>query len=60
MAAEYHYPPDLLELLVEALARLNKGKKGPEWLSTHPTDDARIADLKNWLPEAMKYYRPRD
>ena len=28
MADEYHYPPDLLELLVEALARLNRGKKG--------------------------------
>ena len=28
MADEYHYPPDLLELLVDALARLNKGKKG--------------------------------
>ena len=27
MADEYHYPPDLLELLVEALARLNKSKK---------------------------------
>lgn len=28
MADEYHYPPDLLELLVDAIARLNKGKKG--------------------------------
>ncbi|WP_186075123.1 restriction endonuclease [Burkholderia gladioli] len=28
MAEAYQYPPELLELLVEALARLNKGKKG--------------------------------
>lgn len=28
MADEFHYPPDLFELLVEAIARLNKGKKG--------------------------------
>ncbi|CAB3807650.1 hypothetical protein LMG28688_06595 [Paraburkholderia caffeinitolerans] len=28
MAEAYHYPPDLFELLVEALARLNRSKKG--------------------------------
>lgn len=28
MTEAYHYPPDLFDLLVEALARLNKGKKG--------------------------------
>jgi RNA-binding protein YhbY len=28
MADAYQYPPELFELLVEALARLNKGKKG--------------------------------
>ena len=54
------YDPHAAITLWERLASLNKGKKGPEWLSTHPTDDARIADLKNWLPDAMKYYRPRD
>jgi predicted Zn-dependent protease len=54
------YDPHAAITLWERLASLNKGQKGPQWLSTHPTDDARIADLKNWLPEAMKYYRPRD
>lgn len=28
MAHEFHYPPDLFELLVETIARLNRGKKG--------------------------------
>src|SRR5689334_11004032 len=28
MADEFHYPPDLFDLLVEALAKLNKSKKG--------------------------------
>ena len=28
MADEYHYPPDLFDLLVDALGRLNKSKKG--------------------------------
>lgn len=28
MAEVFHYPPDLFELLVDAIGRLNKGKKG--------------------------------
>jgi len=31
-----------------------------EWLSTHPADSTRLADIRRWLPEAMRYYRPRD
>lgn len=46
MAAEYHYPPDLLELLVEALARLNKGKKGVIiFLQGAGVDEADLADV---------------
>ena len=33
------------------------GNKPPEFLSTHPSDARRIADLKKLLPEAMKYYK---
>jgi predicted Zn-dependent protease len=29
----------------------------PEFLSTHPNSDTRIADLKQWMPEALKYYQ---
>jgi hypothetical protein len=36
------------------------GKKSAEWLSTHPADSTRLADIRRWLPEAMRYYRPRD
>ncbi len=54
------YDPHAAIALWERLASLNKGQKGAQWLSTHPTDDARIADIKSWVPEAMKYYRPRD
>lgn len=35
------------------------GAKPPEFLSTHPNDDRRIADLEAYMPEAMKYYKPR-
>ncbi len=32
------------------------GQKPPEFLSTHPSDQTRIKDLRTFLPEAMKYY----
>jgi predicted Zn-dependent protease len=43
----------------ERMRALNRGKSTPEWLSTHPADDTRIADIKRWVPDAMRYYRPR-
>lgn len=41
-------------------ARSGNGAKTPEWLSTHPADETRLADIKRWLPEAMRYYRAKD
>ena len=35
------------------------GAKPPELLSTHPSDERRIADLKAYMPEAMKFYHPQ-
>jgi predicted Zn-dependent protease len=34
------------------------GQKPPELLSTHPSDETRIATLKEFMPEALKYYKP--
>lgn len=34
------------------------GEKPPEFLSTHPTDETRINNLKKFMPEAMTYYNP--
>jgi predicted Zn-dependent protease len=31
----------------------------PEFLSSHPADATRIADIERLLPEAQKYYKPR-
>lgn len=34
------------------------GVKPPEFLSTHPSDETRIKDIQNKIPQAMQYYRP--
>jgi len=44
----------------ERMRAANTGSKNAEWLSTHPADSTRLADIRRWLPEAMRYYRPRD
>ncbi len=33
------------------------GAAPPEFLSTHPSHETRIENLKEFIPEAMKYYR---
>jgi predicted Zn-dependent protease len=54
------YDPHEALTLWERMHALEHGKSSSQWLSTHPTSEARIADIKRWLPEAMKYYQPRD
>ena len=34
------------------------GAKPPEFLSSHPSDENRIAKLKAIMPQAMEFYRP--
>ncbi|MBM3223327.1 MAG: M48 family metallopeptidase [Candidatus Tectomicrobia bacterium] len=40
--------------------RMEAGKRGagpPEFLSTHPSGATRIQQLRQWLPEALQYYK---
>ncbi|GAC1420087.1 MAG: M48 family metallopeptidase [Flavisolibacter sp.] len=34
------------------------GQKPPEFLSDHPSDQHRIEQIKQWMPQALKYYKP--
>ena len=34
------------------------GNKPPELLSTHPSDETRIKNLKEFMPQALKYFKP--
>lgn len=42
----------------ERMLAYSGGAQVPEFLSTHPTNQRRINAARNFLPEAMKYYKP--
>jgi predicted Zn-dependent protease len=44
----------------ERFAEYNRkaGSATPWFLRTHPLDEKRIQDLKNWLPTARQQYQP--
>lgn len=50
------YDPHEAPAFWERMSAQNQGQAPPEFLSTHPSDQTRINDLKSWIPEAMKYY----
>ncbi len=43
----------------QRMASLSGGQAPPEFLSTHPSNQRRIDDIKGLLPEAMTYYKPQ-
>ena len=52
------YDPNEAVAFWERMARGKKAAGGqPDFISTHPADATRIADLKKLVPEAMQYYR---
>lgn len=51
------YDPNEAVAFWTRMAAQNKGGAPPEFLSTHPADATRIANIKATIPEAMKYYK---
>lgn len=53
------YDPRVAPSFWQRMAEQGGGQKPPELLSTHPSDERRIADLEAYMPEALKYYKPQ-
>jgi predicted Zn-dependent protease len=52
------YDPNDAVKFWERMAGAKSGANTPpEWLSTHPSDARRIAQIQAMIPEAMKYYK---
>ncbi len=50
------YDPNTAVAFWQRMAAMG-GQKPPEFLSTHPSDETRIKQIKDEIPEAMKYYQ---
>jgi predicted Zn-dependent protease len=50
------YDPNEAVTFWERMSKNSGGNAPPEFMSTHPSDATRIADIKKHLPEALKYY----
>ncbi len=58
-AALAGYNPNEAITFWQRMAANSGGQGTPEFLSTHPSDSRRIADIQRLMPEALKYYRPQ-
>jgi len=52
------YNPNEAANFWQRMAGASNAQKPPVFLSTHPSDQNRINQIKQWIPEAMKYYKP--
>ncbi len=52
------YDPKAAVPFWERMAAGSGGGKPPEMMSTHPSDETRIANLNKLMPEALQYYKP--
>lgn len=59
LAADAGYDPRESVSLWERMGQLSQGGGPSEFLSTHPSHETRIDQLKKWMPEAMGIYQSR-
>ena len=52
------YNPREAISLWQRMEQISGGNKPPEFMSTHPSEQNRIAKLEELMPEALKYYTP--
>ena len=58
MAKAGYHPQAARDLWVR-MGEASKNRSQIEFLSTHPLPATRIAQIEGWIPEALKYYKPR-
>lgn len=54
------YDPGAAPAFWTRMSQAHGGGAPPEFLSTHPSDENRIAELREVQDEARQYYRPRE
>ena len=59
LAADAGYDPRESVSLWARMEQLSRGGGPSEFLSTHPSNETRIDQLKKWMPEAMGIYQSR-
>jgi predicted Zn-dependent protease len=52
------YNPREAVALWQRMEKASSGQKPPEFLSTHPSEGTRIAQLEKLMPKALQYYKP--
>jgi predicted Zn-dependent protease len=43
----------------QRMGKASEGNSPPEFLSSHPSDENRIAQINKYMKEALKYYKPK-
>lgn len=57
MAVAGYDPRKAVDFWQRMSASTQGQQRPPEWLSTHPSDETRIAGIQKYLPEALTYYK---
>ena len=57
LAARAGYDPHAAISLWEKMQKLGGGKQPPQFLSTHPSNEARIADIRQYAERVMPLYQ---
>ena len=59
LAADAGYDPRESIALWERMGQMSGGDAPSEFMSTHPSHETRITQLKKWMPEAMAIYQAK-